>query len=42
MVCQLAVECSDTRVCVQPHPADPAKIKAKPIPPEVLAAFNAG
>jgi 4-hydroxybenzoyl-CoA thioesterase len=37
---ELAVECFDTRVCVQPHPTDPSQIKSKPIPPEVLAKFG--
>ena len=37
---ELAVECFDVRVCVEPHPTDPAKIKSKPIPPEILAKFG--
>jgi 4-hydroxybenzoyl-CoA thioesterase len=38
---ELAVECFDTRVFVEGDPADPAKIRAKPIPPEVIAKFAA-
>jgi 4-hydroxybenzoyl-CoA thioesterase len=37
---ELAVECFDTRVCVETEHVDPSKIKAKPIPPEVLAKFK--
>jgi 4-hydroxybenzoyl-CoA thioesterase len=39
---ELAVECFDTRVWAAADPNDPAKIKAKPIPEEVIAKFNAG
>ncbi len=38
----LAVECFDTRVWAARDPNDPDKIKAKPIPDEVIAKFNAG
>ena len=38
----LAVECFDTRVWAARDPSDPDKIKSKPIPPEVIAKFNAG
>jgi 4-hydroxybenzoyl-CoA thioesterase len=38
---ELAVECLDTRVWAGRDPGDPAKIKAKPIPPEVIAKFSA-
>jgi len=38
---ELAVECFDTRVWAGHDPADPAKIKAKPIPAEVIAKFQA-
>jgi 4-hydroxybenzoyl-CoA thioesterase len=34
---ELAVECFDTRVWVARDPSDPEKIKAKPIPPDVIA-----
>jgi 4-hydroxybenzoyl-CoA thioesterase len=39
---ELAVECFDTRVWAARDPSDPDKIKAKPIPQEVIAKFNAG
>ncbi len=39
---ELAVECFDTRVWAARDPNDPDKIKAKPIPAEVIAKFNAG
>jgi 4-hydroxybenzoyl-CoA thioesterase len=39
---ELAVECFDTRVWAAADPSDPAKIKAKPIPAEVIAKFKAG
>ena len=39
---ELAVECFDTRVWATRDPNDPEKIKAKPIPAEVIAKFNAG
>ena len=35
----LCVECFDTRVWAARDPADPEKIKSKPIPPEVIAKF---
>ena len=38
----LAVECFDTRVWAARDPADPEKIKATPIPEEVIAKFKAG
>jgi 4-hydroxybenzoyl-CoA thioesterase len=38
---ELAVECFDTRVCVQADPDDPSKIKATPIPDEVRAKLSA-
>lgn len=38
---ELAVECFDTRVWAERDPNDPEKIRAKPIPPEVIAKFNA-
>ena len=38
---ELAVECFDTRVWAERDPADPEKIKAKPVPPEVIAKFKA-
>lgn len=37
---ELAVECFETRVWVGRHPDDPARIKAQPIPSEVIARFN--
>jgi 4-hydroxybenzoyl-CoA thioesterase len=37
----LAVEGFETRVWVARHPDDPARMKARPIPPEVLARFGA-
>jgi 4-hydroxybenzoyl-CoA thioesterase len=39
---QLAVECFDTRVWAARDPNDPEKIKARPIPQEVIAKFTAG
>jgi 4-hydroxybenzoyl-CoA thioesterase len=39
---ELAVECLDTRVWAARDPNSPDKIKAKPIPDEVIAKFNAG
>ena len=36
----LCVECLDTRVWVAPDPADPEKIKSKPVPREVIAKFE--
>ena len=36
---ELAVECFDTRVWAEKHPDDPEKIRAKPIPQEVIAKF---
>jgi len=36
----LAVECHDTRVWVGRDPADPAKIRAQPIPAEVVARLS--
>ena len=38
---ELAVECFDTRVWVARDPNDPEKIKAKPIPPDVIAKLGA-
>jgi len=37
----LAVEGLETRVWAAPHPDDPARIKAAPIPPEVIARLSA-
>ena len=37
---ELAVECLDTRVWAERDPDDPAKIRSKPIPPEVIAKFS--
>jgi 4-hydroxybenzoyl-CoA thioesterase len=37
----LAVEGFETRVWVGRDPADPDKIKAKALPPEILAKLNA-
>ena len=37
---ELAVECFDTRVWAEKHPDDPEKIRAKPIPEEVIAKFT--
>ena len=37
----LAVEGWETRVWVGKDPADPAKIKSKPIPPDVVAKLTA-
>jgi 4-hydroxybenzoyl-CoA thioesterase len=36
---ELCVECFDTRVWAARDPADPEKIKSKPIPAEVIAKF---
>jgi 4-hydroxybenzoyl-CoA thioesterase len=36
---ELCVECLDTRVWVERNPDDPEKIRAKPIPQEVIARF---
>ena len=36
---ELCVECFDTRVWVERHPDDPEKIRAKPIPQDVIAKF---
>jgi 4-hydroxybenzoyl-CoA thioesterase len=36
----LAVEGFETRVWVASHPEDPARMKARPIPPDVLARFR--
>jgi len=38
---ELAVECFDTRVWAARDPDDAEKIKAKPIPADVIAKFNA-
>ncbi len=38
---ELAVECFDTRVWAGRDPDNPERIKAKPIPEEVIAKFNA-
>jgi 4-hydroxybenzoyl-CoA thioesterase len=35
----LCVECFDTRVWVERDPADPEKMRAKPVPREVIAKF---
>jgi 4-hydroxybenzoyl-CoA thioesterase len=35
----LCVECFDTRVWVERDPADPEKMRAKPVPKEVIAKF---
>ena len=37
---RLAVESNETRVWVGRHPDDPAKLKSRPIPAEVLALFE--
>ena len=37
---QLAIEAHETRVWTGRDPADPAKIKSVPIPPQVVAAFS--
>ena len=39
---ELAVEGFETRVWVERDPADPDKIKAKPLPPEMVAKLSAG
>jgi len=39
---ELAVECLDTRVWAARDPNDPEKIKAKPIPEDVIAKFSGG
>ena len=39
---ELAAECSETRVWVERDPRDAAKIKAKPIPDELMVLFKAG
>ncbi len=39
---ELAVEGFETRVWVGRDPADPSRIKAKPIPDELAAKFSAG
>jgi 4-hydroxybenzoyl-CoA thioesterase len=36
----LAVEAAETRVWALPHPEDPARIKAGPIPAEVIERFK--
>jgi len=36
----VAVEGHETRVWAGPHPADPDKMKSKPIPLEVIARFE--
>ena len=36
---ELCVECFDTRVWAERNPDDPEKIRAKPIPREVIARF---
>jgi 4-hydroxybenzoyl-CoA thioesterase len=38
----LAIEGFETRVWVGKDPADASKIKARPIPPDVIAKFTAG
>lgn len=37
----LAVEGTETRVWAAPHPDDPARIKAQPIPPEIVQRLSA-
>ena len=37
-----SVEGFETRVWVARDPTDPARLKAKPIPPEVIERFNRG
>jgi 4-hydroxybenzoyl-CoA thioesterase len=37
---ELAVEGRETRVWAARHPADPSKMKSRPIPPEVAARFQ--
>lgn len=37
---EAAVEGSETRVWAMPHPEDASRLKAAPIPPEVIAAFS--
>ncbi len=39
---ELCVEAFDKRVWVERDPADPEKIKAAPVPQDVIAKFNAG
>ena len=39
---ELAVECLDTRVWAERDPVNPEKIRAKPVPAEVIAKFKAG
>jgi 4-hydroxybenzoyl-CoA thioesterase len=39
---ELAVEGFETRVWVERDPADPDKIKAKPLPPDMVAKLSAG
>jgi len=39
---ELAVEGFETRVWVERDPADPDKIKAKPLPPEMVAKLSVG
>lgn len=36
---EVAVECSETRVWVSKDPDDPEKIKATPVPEEIIARF---
>jgi 4-hydroxybenzoyl-CoA thioesterase len=38
---ELCVECFDTRVWAERDPHNPEKIKAKPVPKEVIAKFRA-
>jgi 4-hydroxybenzoyl-CoA thioesterase len=38
---ELCVECTDTRVWAERDPADPEKIRAKPVPAEVIAKLSA-
>jgi 4-hydroxybenzoyl-CoA thioesterase len=39
---ELAVECFDTRVWAVRDPADPERIRAKPIPPDVIERLSHG
>jgi 4-hydroxybenzoyl-CoA thioesterase len=39
---ELAVECFDTRVWAARDPSDPDKIKAMPVPAEVIEKFKQG
>lgn len=39
---ELAVEGSETRVWVAADPADPTKVKSRPIPPDLIEIFMSG